>query len=807
MKKLFILILVFLSLIVSVNSATLINQSSQTGTLANLVNGSYSAGQSFNYSSSSTYYNVSQIGLIVAKIGSPSGNAILGLYTTNSTGHPQSLICNNSISASSISASVGFAYFPTTCNTLNVSQQYTLTLNCPNCSGGNYVQVRYQNTNAYANGVMFDYYVSSVNSWTAYTSATGDIGFSIVGTESNATIPPVLTFSNISLVNNTYFNTTNIQINTTILNTSTNGNVNQTAYLYYATNGTFINSTQYATNNISGTLNYNSLTDNIYKIWFRGFNNATNVTIGNYTFTKDTTSPTITNNISSEYNYYNITGFNSSCTDTNLLYCNITINSQTIPLNTTTFNFTANGNMSYTITAVDLAGNTATSTGVTLVNPYAFFYFNSTGGFISNFTFGGENITGYYANFTIYNDVLSLGSNTLTFSKLGYATTDVTFSVTTTSIINLTTNITQSTITLNIYDRETGALISPSTSYVSLVATTGYNTTTTTGQVNITNVNFIEEEYQVLVSNANYNSEYTYFNYDNQELINISIYLIALNSTDAGYVIINAMQFGDEARINGAYCYALEWKPIDSAFSSVATGKTNINGETILNIELTSKLYKFSCSKDSVTAYTDSQVILTTGTIIPIILGSSTINLVPNYQNLEANLTNTTLNASHERIRFSWDDENLLTTQGCIKIYHSSQSTWQLNSTTCDSSSNSFIVEDINVNTSYNIKVEAYLIYQTITIPIDTLQFKGSGSLQKALDDYNLDIILPLILFVLGFSIGLMIKPQILLIGLFGGVLGSWLGFVLVPTIMSITLVLFINLVIGVIIWATWRAK
>lgn len=624
-----------------------------------------------------------------------------------------------------------------------------------------------------------------------------------------STPTPVLSFTSISLVNNTYTGNSYININTSVLNTSTNGLVNQT-YFLYSNAGILINSTQFATNTLNSSFNLTltGLSDQLsYKISFYATNGITNVSAGNYTFTKDTANPTINNNILSEYNYYNISGFNSSCTDLALLSCNISINSQNKALNTTTFNFTQNGNFSYNITAIDLAGNTATSSGIILINPYAYFYFNSSSGLLSNYTFTNQSINGQYANFTIYNDVLSLGSNTFLFEKLGYATTNVTFTVNTTSNINLTTNITQSKIVVNIYDRETEQYITTGTSLVSLVATTGYNTSTTTGQVNISDINFINEEYQLLVSNTNYYSENVYFTYSNQELLTVNLYLIATNSTDIGYVTVKAINFGDEALINGAYCYALEWKPSQSAFITVASGKTNVNGETILNIELASKLYKFSCSKDGTTAYTDSQIIQSTGTIIPIIMGSSTISFVPEFNNLVANLTNTTINSTHQRIRFSWNDENNIVTQGCINIYHSIINGYQLNDTICVSSTNSFIVEDININNTYNIRVDGYLNYQNTTINIDSLPFKGNSSLAKAFQTYHLDIVLPLVFFVLGFSIGLMIKPQILLIGFVGGIIGSWFSLAIVPSIVSISLVLFINVILGTLIWATWRPK
>lgn len=258
-----------------------------------------------------------------------------------------------------------------------------------------------------------------------------------------------LSFSSISTINSIY-NLSTIQVNTSVLNTSTNGNVNQTYYLYY-NNGTLINSTQYATNNVNGTADIVGLTDNTYKIYFYAKNNETNVTSSNYTFTIDTTAPTISNNINSTYYLYNISGFNSSCSDINMNYCNISINSQNIRLNTTSFNFTTNGNMSYTITAVDLAGNTITTSGVTLINPTQYLrpYDNLRSIYLTNYYIDGVLYSDYY-NFSLFS--FGYGNHSVNFSKEGYTNTTFDFSLNTTSALNSTFNVTPITFTLKAYD-------------------------------------------------------------------------------------------------------------------------------------------------------------------------------------------------------------------------------------------------------------------------------------------------------------------------------------------------------------------
>lgn len=266
-----------------------------------------------------------------------------------------------------------------------------------------------------------------------------------------------LTFSNISLTNNTYFNTSSIQINTTVLNSSTNGNVNQTYYLYY-NNGTFINSTQYTTNNLNGTLNLTGLLDNTYKIYFYAKNNETNVTSLNYTFTIDVTLPVINNSIPNNISNYQFNGSWFSCSDNNLVSCNISINSQN-KANGTNFNLTLNGNLSYTITAKDSVNNTQTSTGYLYVNPNQYFRVinNQTGSYLQNYTFGNYNSSGEYIIIPLYD--LGIGTHTLQFNKTGYLPTNYTFTFNTSSALNTSFNVTPNMLYLKFSSSTTGIIV------------------------------------------------------------------------------------------------------------------------------------------------------------------------------------------------------------------------------------------------------------------------------------------------------------------------------------------------------------
>lgn len=667
-RKLLIFILLLLCLIFSVNADLIVNQTQQNGNVLNLLGANYGVGQTFNITNYSLYYSLAYIESSLVRTGAPSGNVVMGIYTTNSSGHPINSVCNASVTASGVSTTAttftNFS-FSSCSNFFNNNTYYAYTIECPNCTGGAYITARYQNTDVYNNGRPME-----KAGGTSYNfDFTGDLAFRIYGTFTNATETPVLNFTNISLINNTYFNTTNIQINTTVLNTTTNGNVNQTAYLYYATNGTFINSTQYATNNLNGTLNYNSLTDNIYIIWFRAFNNVTNVTIGNYTLTKDTNAPTITNNINATYYAYNISGFNSSCIDTNLLYCNITINGQTKSLNTTSFNFTTNGNQSYNITALDLAGNTNTTTGVTLVNPYAYVYFvDSSSNPITNFVVNGTNYTNYF-NTTIY--PLGLGTHTFNFSKSGYINTSFTLTFNSTSTINQTLTINTAYINIYLYDVVTELLITPNNysifffdlnnSISQLYTITNNNTisflnpysSSVTAQINLFNTtNSLLSTRNIINPNVN---------------VTIDLYVNPTTSTiltktytiyTADLVPIQNSDVNLYANVNNSNNFVLQ-----------TTKQTNLYGEVTFDILPNTLVYNI-CNTYNVAQKCDNARVFDTTTAAYSIVHDSTSNFTATvnilssiqYTIFENKSINWTL------ITFTFDDTSLTTERFCFNV-------------------------------------------------------------------------------------------------------------------------------------------
>mgnify|MGYP000380315611 CR=1 FL=1 len=153
-----------------------------------------------------------------------------------------------------------------------------------------------------------------------------------------------------------------------------------------------------------------------------------------------TTSPTITNNIPSEIFNYSFLGSWFSCSDINLLFCNVSIDGFN-KASGANFTLTHNGNLSYTITAIDLAGNQVTDDGYLYVNPKQYFRFSDifSSSYLSNYTFGGYSSIGNYVSFNALD--VGLGTFTYQFNKFGYNRENFTFNINSTSNYNITYNV------------------------------------------------------------------------------------------------------------------------------------------------------------------------------------------------------------------------------------------------------------------------------------------------------------------------------------------------------------------------------
>lgn len=605
---------------------------------------------------------------------------------------------------------------------------------------------------------------------------------------------PIVTIN--TPVNGAFFNTTSID-----LNVSTDLITNLT-FILNGGSETFICN------------NCNSST-NITFIAVEGVNNLTVIsnftgilTNATSTFTVDTINPLLTVNLPSEFNSYS--GFNFSSfinfSDINLDTCIVTVSDESSTICTNqSYTFITNGNKTINVTVTDLAGNTNSSlNNIMLINPIQLFNFQlSNGTTITDFTFGGLNFS-TQANISTFNSVIIIGNNTLLFQKLGFASTNVSFVINSTSELNLTTNITQSVIVIRIFNRETLALLTGLTT-ITLQATTGFNGSTTTGLLNITNINFINEQYQILAEHAGFSSETVFFNYNNQEILNIDIFMLNSSSPDAGQIEIivknSLSQF-----VESAICSALEWRPSESAFVSVAQGLTNVNGENLLNIELNTKIYQFSCTKQSFTTVTNAQIIQVDLSTLTIILND--VILVPTtlFPNLFTSLTNTTINATHQLITYTFTDSDGLTTEGCLQTFLVNGNRQTFDSETCVSSSSGSILVIVNNNQTSDVLLKGVLTTPSVIDYVtDSITIKGTGDISFQLAKIGMDVLIPTIFILLGLGLGILLSDINVAVILMA--VGGWGAVAFVPTVLSAGIAMFITVIVALMIYGGFTRK
>ncbi len=629
------------------------------------------------------------------------------------------------------------------------------------------------------------------------------------------TAVPLITFDNVTInnienFNNTFYNVSlvNLEVNLSVFNTN---NLTNVTFFMYNSTGNLINTTQFITNTLNGDLDIVFPNEGAFKFFLNTTNNETSTlspTAGNFTINFDITAPNLTVNLPSSYGFYDNFNFSNfiNVSDTSLSSCVVTINNQTSTTCTnTSYSFQFNGNATINVTATDSAGNVNSSlNNIMLVNPLQNFFFQTnTGSPITSFTFGGLNFT-TFANISTYNSIISLGNNTLLFEKLGFPSTNITFNLNTTSRINLTTNLSNSTIVIRIFDRETLILLNGTTT-ITLQATFGFNGTTTTGLLNISDINFISEQYQILAEHVGFGTENVFFNYNNQEIINIDIFMLNSSSPDAGTITIVVKNTLSQL-VESAICSALEWRPEESAFMSVAQGLTNVNGETILNIELNTKIYKFSCTKQTFTTVTNAQVIQVDESILNIILND--IILIPTtlFPNLATSLTNSSINATHQLVTYTFSDADGLTTEGCLQSFFVNGNRQTFIQENCVSTSTGSLLLTVNINQTSDILMKGILTTPSVTDYVtDTLTFKGTGDIAAQFARLGLDVLIPTIFMLLGLGLGILmfnINVAVVLMSV-----GGWLGVALVPSIISGATAVFVTVIAGMMLWGGYTRK
>jgi hypothetical protein len=571
-----------------------------------------------------------------------------------------------------------------------------------------------------------------------------------------------------------FYNSENISIQ---INTTTESNLS-----YSLNNGTL---TSICNNCTSQVLDLNSLSEGNYSIFLLSEDELgqENLTVN---FTIDLTTPTINNNILNTYYSYNISSFNSSCNDLFLDYCNISLNNQNLALNSSNITLNNNGNITYLITAKDLAGNSINESGVLLINPRIFFNFNHSGTLIENYSFGNRADSSGFINYTIYNDGLIIGNNSLIFDKFGYILQNFSFTLNNSKQNNFSFGVIPARIDISLYDRESQNLLNQET-IIQLIGPVGNTTSTNNGTAILKAINGNAGEYQLIIESENYTTETVYFNFNNQEILGLDVYLLSLDALDFGFVniILNAEtgQF-----ISNAVCEAQEWIPSQSAHLKRAEAKTDTQGKAVLNIEVGTKSYKFKCSKGDSSISSQSQIISESGSNIPLTLPVGLQIYTPKFKTIEYDLDSEIFNSTHSRVFFTWDETTNVNVEACLKSYQLIGTIKNIIDETCSSTSSGEIQIITQTNNTYSLNLVGFINNQEV----GNIVFIGDQSYGKQFQNYKLDILIPLIFMLIGISAGYFIKPNNIYFSVIAIMITTPFSLLIVPHIISFTIVVVV---------------
>lgn len=405
-------------------------------------------------------------------------------------------------------------------------------------------------------------------------------------------LPPILQFTNITLqgqaiVNNSLFNLTSLDFSTNVSFSDTNSNINHSYSLDSA------NFTQYATNNPLGNFTLNSLSNGLHTIKFFAENNETDVTSLGYNFLIDTNPPNLTVTLPSEINTFDI-NFTQyiNFSDENNATCTVFVvgtSTNTSCLNES-FTFTFNGNRTLDVIVIDGANNFNFSlNNLLLVNPPNAFYFNDGSSNVTNFTYGGRSDNGNgFVSYDTYNDGLSLGLNTLLFEKLGFVADNFSFTLTNTTQLNTTFNISPAQIIVNIFNRVDGSVFLFSTDIT--IFGLG-NLTTSTGQAIFQNFSFPAGNFSVEAESVGFYTEQQTFTYSGESNVTINLFLLDASLNNSATLIVPTIDEWDNV-LAGVDVRLQEYDPTIFGFKQVSQCISNSNGECQFLIEQSTKSYR-----------------------------------------------------------------------------------------------------------------------------------------------------------------------------------------------------------------------
>lgn len=435
--------------------------------------------------------------------------------------------------------------------------------------------------------------------------------------------------------------------------------------------------------------------------------------------------------------------------------------------------------------------------------PLQYFYFTySNGTYINNFTFNGVDF-GVYASINA-SDLLPFGSKALKFEKNGFNDTIISFSLNLTSQLNLTSIVPPSKIIVNIFDKSDFSRLTGIDFTLELIAPVGDLKNTTTGQYNFSNPLFANTNYELVVTNSIYQTETVSFNFDNQEITTINVYMIEANNSNLGFVNVEVLDSFSQP-LSDIRVSALQWNSASSSFVSTSEATTGNNGIGSVNVILEDKVYKFRATRGSNIVDSIGEIISLSenGKTVSLVLSSIATEQTYLFDNVATNLVQTYDNTTNiSTVTFSWADNNGNLLNGCIhafRVVGSNLIKLTNDEDNCFEASSTSYVKAFFINSSYNIVLKGQFKVNDYYFDIGSFTFFGTGSAAQILEDNNLNYFLLTILNIISISAGFYMKN--IYVGMAGLMISSMVGLILVPTFLTGGIVAFFLFVGGASIY------
>jgi hypothetical protein len=340
-----------------------------------------------------------------------------------------------------------------------------------------------------------------------------------------------------------------------------------------------------------------------------------------------------------------------------------------------------------------------------------------------------------------YNEIFESGIYNITFESVeGYVTPisfieNITYNQTP---FNETYNVSQTNITINFYDRETGLFV---TETVSFSIENLFGNTTNTGTYSFNGLTLTTGTQNIYASAPSYDISSTAFIYTGQDDVTINIYLV--NSTSANIIrlITRVYDLGYNLLPNSDLRLQ-EYDGANDTFKEIDQCYSDSNGECVFQVEEGVKVYKvvaFAVIEGVTYSQQSSETgspILLDQTIYELYLGAGNVYEVSDLYDLRAYLFNTELVDNISYAQGIFVDYAGISHEICLAYYYMDffKKTLWTNSTICENSASGTLQVDGGkiLNRSYTNIIDLYVNQSGNIIVYDTRTYPSAESSLEA---------------------------------------------------------------------------